>query len=224
MCGRYEVHTPIEEIARIFDAQPDDEVKTFGARYNVAPTLRVPVVREGRSGRILEAMTWGLVPSWSKGPARAGPVNARAETVFDKPMFRNAIRRRRCLVPADGFYEWQQRDGRKQPYHVGMADGVPFAMAGIWEYWARPGAPAMVSCALVVTQANELMASIHDRMPVIVAPEDYAGWLDASIDDPVAISAMLLPFPAGLMRAYPVSTRVNNVKNDSSDLIEAMDA
>jgi putative SOS response-associated peptidase YedK len=224
MCGRYEVHTPVEEIARIFDAQPDDEVKTFGARYNVAPSLRIPVVRQGKSGRALEAMTWGLIPSWSRDLAGPKPVNARAETVFDKPMFRSAIRRRRCLVPADGFYEWQQRDGRKQPYHVGMVDGAPFAMAGIWEYWARPERPAVVSCALVVTQPNELMASIHDRMPVIVAPEDYAAWLDPSIDDAVAIAAMLSPFPAEQMRAYPVSARVNNVKNDGPDLIEAIGA
>jgi len=224
MCGRYEVHTPVEEIARIFEAQPDDEVNTFGPRYNVAPSLRIPVVRQGKSGRALEAMTWGLIPSWSRDLAGPKPVNARAETVFDIPMFRSAIRRRRCLVPADGFYEWQQRDGRKQPYHVGMADGAPFAMAGIWEYWARPERPAVVSCALVVTQPNELMASIHDRMPVIVAPEDYAAWLDPSIDDAVAIAAMLSPFPAELMRAYPVSARVNNVKNDGPDLIEAIAA
>jgi putative SOS response-associated peptidase YedK len=224
MCGRYEVHTPVEDLARIFDAQADDEVKAFAARYNVAPSLRIPVVRETKSGRALEAMTWGLVPSWAKEGGGPKPINARAETVFDKPMFRNAIRRRRCLVPADGFYEWQQRDGRKQPYHIGMVDGAPFAIAAIWEYWARPDVAPLVSCALIVTQANDLMAPIHDRMPVIIAPEDYAAWLDPAVDDPMAIGTMLAPFPAELMRAYPVSTRVNNVKNDGPDLVKALAA
>ena len=127
-------------------------------------------------------------------------------------------------MPADGFYEWQQREGRKQPYHIGMVDDAPFALAGIWECRAQPGAPALVSCALIVTGANELMARIHERMPVIVAPEDYARWLDPRLDDPVAIQEMLQPFPAELMRAYPVSTRVNNVKNDAPDLIETIEA
>lgn len=220
MCGRYEVHTPIEEIARTFNAQPDDEVRSFGPRYNIAPTLRVPAVREAKSGRALEAMTWGLVPSWAKDLSGAKPINARAETVFDKPMFRNAVRRRRCLLPADGFYEWQQRPGRKQPYHVGMIDDGLFAMAGIWEYWARGEAQPVVSCAVIVTGANELMAGIHERMPAIIAREDWSKWLDPSIDDPTAIATMLAPFPAEQMRAYPVGTRVNNVKNEGPELIE----
>ncbi len=224
MCGRYEVHTPIAEIARIFDAQPVGDVLAFGARYNIAPSLQVPVVRERTPGRILETMSWGLLPGWAKDAKSVRPINARAETVFEKPMFRSAVRRRRCLVPADGFYEWQQREGRKQPYHIGMVDDAPFALAGIWECRAQPGAPALVSCALIVTGANELMARIHERMPVIVAPEDYARWLDPRLDDPVAIQEMLQPFPAELMRAYPVSTRVNNVKNDAPDLIDTIEA
>jgi putative SOS response-associated peptidase YedK len=224
MCGRYEIHTPVEEIARVFAAQPDEEVRGMGARFNIAPSLRVPVVRQGQHGRALEAMTWGLVPSWARDLSGPKPVNARSETVFDKPMFRTAIRRRRCLLPADGFYEWQQRPGGKQPYHVGMADGSVFAMAGIWEYWAREGAAPRVSCAILVTGANELMSSIHERMPVIVAPEDHVAWLDPAIDDPIAVARMLVPFPSELMRAYPVSARVNNVKNDARDLIEAIRA
>jgi putative SOS response-associated peptidase YedK len=219
MCGRYEVHTPVEEIARIFGAQPEVEAAALPPRYNVAPTLRVPVVRTGRHGRALEAMTWGLVPGWAKDLSGPKPVNARAETVFDKPMFRTAIRRRRCLLPADGFYEWQQRPGGKQPYHIGMADGQVFALGGIWEYWAREGQPALVSCAVIVTHANTLMASIHDRIPVVIDPRDYSAWLSADADDG-AIMRMLAPFPPERMRAYPVSTRVNNVKNDAPDLIQ----
>jgi putative SOS response-associated peptidase YedK len=134
MCGRYEVHTPVEEIARRFEARLTPDAAGLQPRYNVAPTLAVPVVRENADGRVLEAMTWGLVPSWAKVASGAKPINARAETVFDKPMFRNAIRRRRCLIPVDGFYEWQTGPLRKQPYHVGMIDDALFAFAGIWEY------------------------------------------------------------------------------------------
>ena len=137
MCGRYEAHTPVEEIARRFDARLTPEAALLPPRYNIAPTLAVPVVRESSGGRLLEAMTWGLMPSWAKDPSGARPINARAETIFDKPMFRNAIRRRRCLIPADGFYEWHAEPQRKQPYHIGMVDGALFAFAGIWEYWAR---------------------------------------------------------------------------------------
>jgi putative SOS response-associated peptidase YedK len=220
MCGRYEVHTPVEEIARRFEAGLTPAVAALQPRYDVAPSLAVPVVREGRNGRVLEAMTWGLVPSWSGDATGAKPINARAETVFDQPMFRNAIRRRRCLIPADGFYEWQAGALRKQPYHVGLVDGGLFAFAGIWEYWARAGQEPRVSCAIIVTQANELVARIHERMPVIIAPEDYARWLDPVCADQAAIGPMLTPFPAELMRAYAVGTRVNSAANDDAQLLE----
>jgi putative SOS response-associated peptidase YedK len=222
MCGRYEVHTPIEEIARRFEARLTPEAAALQPRYNVAPTLEVPVVRESSEGRVLEAMTWGLVPSWAKDPSGAKPINARAETVFDKPMFRNAIRRRRCLIPADGFYEWRAGPQRKQPYHVGMVDDALFALAGVWEYWARAGQEPRVTCAIIVTQANELMAPIHDRMPVIIAPEDYARWLAPATADEASIARMLTPFPAELMRAYAVGTRVNSAKNDGAELLEPL--
>jgi putative SOS response-associated peptidase YedK len=219
MCGRYEVHTPVAEIARRFDARLTDEAAALPARYNVAPTLRVPVVRASTPGRLLEAMTWGLVPGWAKDLSGIKPINARAETVFDSPMFRNAVRRRRCLVPADGFYEWQVRAGRKQPFHIGMADGGVFAFGGIWEYWAREGEEPRVTCAILVTRANELMAAIHDRVPVIIAPEDYAAWLDPQTGERSALAQLFEPYPAELMRATAVGTRVNNVKNDGPDLV-----
>jgi putative SOS response-associated peptidase YedK len=219
MCGRYEVHTPVEEIARRFDARLTPAAAVLPPRYNIAPTLAVPVVRESSDGRRLEAMTWGLVPSWAKDPAGARPINARAETIFDKPMFRNAIRRRRCLLPADGFYEWRTEPQRKQPYHIGMVDRALFAFAGIWEYWARAPEEPRVTCAIIVTQANELMARIHERMPVIIAPEDYARWLDPNADQG-SIAGMLAPFPSELMRAHAVGTRVNSAKNDGPELLE----
>jgi putative SOS response-associated peptidase YedK len=224
MCGRYEVHTPVEEIARRFDAAMSDEAAALPARYNIAPTLRVAVVRESDSGRQLEAMTWGLLPSWAKDTAGVKPINARVETVFEKPMFRNAIRRRRCLIPADGFYEWQAGPVRKQPFHIGMADDSMFALGGIWEYWSKPGETPVVSCAILVTAANELMATIHDRMPVIIRPEHYAQWLDARRADRSALAPMLEQFPAEEMRAYPVSTRVNNVRNEGPELIAPLPA
>jgi len=163
------------------------------------------------------------VPGWCKDLSGVKPINARAETVFDKPMFRTGIRRRRCLIPVDGFYEWQAGGARKQPYWIGMADSSLFAFGGIWEYWAKEGATPLLSCAIVVTHANEMVANIHDRMPVIVAPEDYARWLDPAVDAREAIEPMMQPFPAELMRAYPVSTRVNNARNDDAGLLERVE-
>ncbi|HXV08897.1 MAG TPA: SOS response-associated peptidase [Burkholderiales bacterium] len=220
MCGRYELHTPVEEVARRFDAVLTDAARALPPRYNIAPTLQVPVLRQGRRGREIEAMTWGLTPSWAKDRSGVKPINARAETVFERPMFRNAIARRRCLLPADGFYEWQRGPARKQPYHVGMADGGLLALAGVWEYWAQEGQEPLVSCCIVVTDANALMAAIHERMPVIIAPQDYARWLDPALSGRATIEPMLAPLPAAEMRAYPISTRVNDVKNDAPELIE----
>jgi putative SOS response-associated peptidase YedK len=223
MCGRYELHTPVEDLARRFDAALTDEAAALPPRYNIAPTLRVPVVRAVERGRRIEAMTWGLLPSWAKDAVRVRPINARVETVFEKPMFRNAIKRRRCLVPADGFYEWRAEPAGKQPFHIGMVDGASFAFGGIWEYWAKPEHEPVVSCAILVTAANELMAKIHDRMPVIVRPEHYAGWLDPTLSDPRALAPMLEQFPAEEMRAYPVSKRVNSARNEGADLVQPLD-
>ncbi len=220
MCGRYELHTRTSEIARRFDAQLIESMQESAPRYNVAPSTAVPVVREGRHGRVLEPMSWGLVPGWCKDLSGPKPINARVETVFDKPMFRSGIRRRRCLIPADGFYEWKAGGARKQPYWIGMADHALFAFAGIWEYWAKEGADPLISCAIVVGEANALICAIHDRMPVIVAPEDYARWLDPALDAREAIEPMLRPYPAELMRAYPVGTRVNDVRNDDAALLD----
>jgi putative SOS response-associated peptidase YedK len=222
MCGRYEVHTPVEDIARRFDAALTEEASALAPRYNVAPSLKIPAVRVRRGARELAALTWGLVPNWAKDLSGTKPINARAEALFDKPMFRTAIRRHRCLIPADGFYEWQQRPSGRQPWHIGMVDGGVFAFGGIWEFWARPEQEPVVSCAIIVTAANELVEKIHERMPVIVAPEDYARWLDLELQDPGEIGKMLTPYPAELMQAYPVSTSVNNVKNEGPELVQPL--
>jgi len=223
MCGRYEVHTPVEDLARQFEAALTPDAAALPLRYNVAPSLKVPVVRFRKRQREVAALSWGLLPSWSKDARMHRPINARADSVFDKPMFRNAIARRRCLIPADGFYEWQQGPGGKQPWHVGMLDHSTFALGGIWEYWAKPGGEPVLSCAVVVTDANELVAKIHDRMPVIVAPEDYDRWLDPELTDPMEIQRMLAPYPAEEMRAYPVSHEVNNANNEGPQLIQPLE-
>lgn len=220
MCGRYEVHTPVEELARRFDAALTEEAALLPPRYNVAPSLKIPAVRVRHDRRELSALTWGLTPNWAKDSSVAKPINARAEAIFENPVFRLAIRRRRCLIPADGFYEWQRRQsGGKQAWHVGMIDGGLFALGGVWEYWAGEQAEPVLSCAIVVTDANRLMAKIHDRMPVIVAREDYARWLDPHLTDPNSILPMLAAYPADEMLAYPVSARVNNARNEGPDLI-----
>jgi len=221
MCGRYELHTPIQEVARRYDALLDAQARDLPPRYNIAPSLRVPVLHRSEHGRRIGLMTWGLTPAWAKSDVRVQPSNARAETVFDKPMFRTAIRRRRCVLPADGFYEWQQGPARKQPYRVGMADGSLLALAGIWETWTPAGEPPRATCAILVTAANALVAPIHQRMPVIVRERDLAAWLDPELTDRGEIAPMLAPLPPEALAAYPVSTRVNNARNDGPDLILA---
>jgi len=222
MCGRYELHSPVEELAREFDALLRADPAQLPPRYNIAPSLMVPVVRVRKGERELAALSWGLLPSWNKSGQGNRPINARAETLFDKPMFRNAIARRRCLIPADGFYEWQRRPGGKQPWHIGMLDDKTFALGGIWEYWAAEGHQPVLSCAIIVTDANELVRKLHERMPLIIAREDWDRWLDPEVNNAAQIEQLLKPYPAEEMRAYPVSDRVNNAKNDDATLIEPL--
>ncbi|MCC6193185.1 MAG: SOS response-associated peptidase [Burkholderiales bacterium] len=217
MCGRYELHTHPAALALLFGLPHPPAI---GPRYNMAPTQDVPVIRRNRAGeRELAQVRWGLVPRWAKDPSiGARLINARAETVADKPAFRMALRHHRCLVPADGFYEWMPRaSGGKQPMHVGMRDGGTFAMAGLTERWLSPEGHVLDSCAIVTTQSNALLAPVHDRMPVIIAPEHYERWLVAAGDD---VADLLVPYPAQAMTFYPVSTRVNAVRNDDASLIE----
>jgi putative SOS response-associated peptidase YedK len=217
MCGRFELHTNPAAIALAFGlAHPP----AIAPRYNIAPMQDVPVIRATRSGeRELAQVRWGLVPRWAKDPSiGARMINARAETVAEKPSFRIAFQRHRCLIPADGFYEWKPGPAGKQPIRVGMKDERPFAFAGLTERWLSPGGEVLDSCTIVTTTANALLATMHDRMPVIVAPSDYARWLDVASD--ADVTDLLAPYPADAMTWYPVSTRVNSVRHDDAALIE----
>jgi putative SOS response-associated peptidase YedK len=218
MCGRYVIRAPTKTIAkmhRVFDAP------LFEARYNVAPTQSVPIVRAKDGTREMVLVRWGLIPSWAKD-ANIGYrlINARADTVATKPSFRSAFKRRRCLVPADGFYEWKKGRKVKQPFYIHRKDEEPFAFAGLWESWENPeDGKEVQSCSLITTEANKLMAPIHDRMPVILDPSACDQWLDA--DEPVSdLHSLLKPFPPAELTAYPVSLYVNSPKNQGPKCIE----
>jgi len=218
MCGRYELHTHPAAIALAFGL---NRVPELHARYNIAPMTEVAVVRvDSEGGRELVRMRWGLVPRWAKDPGiGARMINARAETLSEKPSFRTAYRRHRCLIPANGFYEWREVTSphpHKEPLHIGMQDGSVFAFAGLSERWLGADGDVLDTCTIVTTMANTLLRPLHDRMPVIVAPEHYARWLDPkqpSADD------LLAPYPSAAMAWYPVSTRLNAVRNDDESLL-----
>jgi putative SOS response-associated peptidase YedK len=223
MCGRYELHSHPAAIALAFGLDHPPDVH---ARYNIAPMTEVPVVRVGNDGRReLVRMRWGLVPRWAKDPSiGAKMINARAETVAEKISFKLAFRRHRCLLPADGFYEWRDvatPHPHKEPLHIGMKNGALFGFAGLYERWLSEEGEVLDSCTIVTTEANSLMRSLHDRMPVIVAPENYALWLDPA--HPVG-EDLLAPYPADAMAWYPVSTRVNVARNDDPTLIKPVAA
>lgn len=221
MCGRYELHTHPAALALAFGLKLPPSLLP---RYNIAPTQEVPVIRQSTAGeRELAFVRWGLVPRWAKDPAiGARMINARAETLAEKPSFRTALQKHRCLVPADGFYEWKQTaSGAKQPIHIGMKDGSTFAFAGLAERWLSPEGEVLDTCTIVTTHANAMLSVMHDRMPAIVHPSQYERWLDVAIPD---VADLLVPYPAEAMRWYPVSTRVNAVRNDDARLIEALAA
>lgn len=212
MCGRYVLTVTGRVLARLFDL---DEIPDVAARYNIAPTQQVPIVRVGTSGRRLDAVRWGLIPPWAKDPAIGNRmINARAETVAEKPAFRSAFRRRRCLVPATGFYEWRREGGRKQPYLVRFADERPFAIAGLWETWRQPEGAPVESCVLITTRPNPVVARLHDRMPVIIPRPQHDRWLEPAERNPEQLRNLLVPHPPEEMEAFPVSLRVNNPAND----------
>ncbi len=226
MCGRYTylfTWKQLHRLMRLSDVPPED----LTPRYNVAPTQLVPAVRQdasgGRHGVILR---WGLIPSWATDPSIGGRmINARGESVAEKPAFRTALSRRRCLVPVSGFYEWQVIPGQKakQPWWIGRTDREPFAIAGLWERWTK-GPEPLETFTLITTTPNDLMAPLHDRMLVIVAPQDYDLWLDPAITDSAAVTPLLRPAPVDGLEAYPISTRVNSPRFDDPSLIEPADA
>ncbi|HZY87850.1 MAG TPA: SOS response-associated peptidase [Gemmataceae bacterium] len=211
MCGRFLLLTSGKDIAETFDLTGFPEL---APRYNVAPTQTVLAVRAAGAGREAVRLRWGLVAPWAKD-AKVAPINARAETAAEKPMFRHAMRKRRCLIPADGSYEWLAIAGekRKQAYCFRARDGRPFAFAGLWERWEGPERP-VESCAILTTAANELVRPVHDRMPVIKPREHWAAWLDPQLQDTAELVPLLRPYPSDAMRAYPVGPLVSNPRND----------
>jgi putative SOS response-associated peptidase YedK len=220
MCGRFTLHTPPDVLREHFGL--DESPQHVEASYNITPSQEIVAVRETDGRREVVPLRWGLIPSWSKD-IRTGNrmINARAETVAVKPAYRAAFRRRRCLIPADGFYEWRQAEGGKQPYHIRMRNGGVFAFAGVWERWVGYD-ERIESCSILVTEANDTIRPVHDRMPVIVSPEDYGQWLDPSLADAERLTGLLRPYPASAMVAYPVTRRVNNPANNDPGCIEPL--
>jgi putative SOS response-associated peptidase YedK len=222
MCGRFALYSDPFTLARRFEAEALPELRP---RYNIAPTQNIPIVREEEGKRRFALARWGLIPHWAKDMKIGySTINARAETVADKPAFGNAFRNRRCLVPADGFYEWQAIAGSKvkQPWFIALRDREPMAFAGLWERWRNPEGEELESCSIIVTDANEIMRPIHDRMPVILAPEDWDVWFETDTKYAGSLQSLLKPYPAEDMVAWPVSTKVNSPGNDSVECMEAV--
>ncbi|HAJ63965.1 MAG TPA: hypothetical protein DCP31_35930 [Cyanobacteria bacterium UBA8543] len=222
MCGRYSQSQSAEIIAQAFQV---DNVPTLKPRYNIAPTQSVPTVLQtsASTNRQFKMLHWGLIPSWAKDQKMgARLINARAETVAEKPAFRSAFKQRRCLVLADGFYEWQQQEDKKQkqPFYIRLSGDRPFAFAGLWEHWEDATGEEIESCSLLTTEPNELMSTIHNRMPVILEPKDYDLWLDPEVKKPELLQPLLRPYVSEEMTAYPVSKTVNKPSNDSTECIE----
>jgi putative SOS response-associated peptidase YedK len=218
MCGRYTLHTAFETLQKHF--QVSNQLKLI-PRFNIAPSQSVAAVRMGTTDWELAMLTWGLVPFWAKDK-KIGyrTINARAETVASKPAFRAAFRQRRCLIPADGFYEWKSQPGGKQPFYIRLKNKDVFAFAGLWEQWKSETGETLESCTIIVTDANELVRSIHDRMPVILNPNDYETWLNPSENSADHLSTLLKPYPPDQMVAYSVGRGVNNPRHDSPTCIE----
>ncbi len=221
MCGRFALHTSAAELAEIFEV---DEV--VGApespSFNTAPTQEVAAVRNSEAGRRqLVKLRWGLVPSWARDPGEIGTlINARGETLYDRPAFRDSVAGRRCLVPADGFYEWHTEHGLRQPYYIRRRDGRPFAMAGLWDRWTGPGEPPLESCTIITTDPNDLVGSLHDRMPVILDDEGVRLWLDPETRFLEDLQPLFRPPPSAVLEAFPVDRRVNRPQVDDAGCIE----
>jgi putative SOS response-associated peptidase YedK len=221
MCGRVVAASSREYFGSAFDVTEvvGDELPLS---YNVAPQAFVYSIVDTPTARRLGVMQWGLVPSWAADPlAGPRPINARLETLLDKPQFADALERRRCLLPVDGFYEWEKLpDGRRQPYFIAGADDRPLALAGLWDRWIGSEGDAHVTCTIVTTAANATMSVLHDRMPAILEPAAWSDWLDPTLHDPVEASSLLRPAAEGMVRLAPANPRANNAKNDGPDLLE----
>lgn len=222
MCGRFTLSQSTEAIASAFNLT---QIAPLEPRYNIAPTQLVPCVLypAAQSASQLQMLRWGLIPAWAKDLAiGAKLINARAETVGEKPSFKSAFKRRRCLIIADGFYEWQRQEGKKQPYYFRLQNVQPFAFAGLWEQWKSPDEETITSCTILTTEANALLRPIHNRMPVIIDPKDYNIWLDTEVQKPELLQPLLQPYQADLMTSYAVSTKVNNPRNNTPECINSL--
>ena len=219
MCGRFTQERPTSDLAEIFEAE--DLVGLPGERFNVAPTDPAVVVVQRQERRAVTAYRWGLTPHWAASPkGGARMINARAETILQAPAFRDAFRRKRCLVPVDSFYEWRREGSIRQPFRIHRPDGRPFALAGVWDGWHDPETEEVVrSFSIVTTGPNEVTAPIHDRMPVVLTPETWDRWLDPELPDPSELVGLLIPADDDLLEAYRVSRAVNDIRNDSPGLI-----
>lgn len=218
MCGRYRLSRRKQILEEQFDTAPWED--DWNPRYNIAPTQPVPVIRQHPREPIrqISVMKWGLIPHWAKDASgAAGTINARSETAAEKPAFRDPMRYRRCLIPADAFYEWKRNGASKQPYCFEVNDGEMFAFAGLWDGWKNAEGQWVKTCAILTTTPNAVTSAIHDRMPVIVHPDSYDLWLDPGTTKAQVVSELLKPYDARLMRSYPISTRINQVANDDED-------
>jgi putative SOS response-associated peptidase YedK len=216
MCGRFTLTIDINRVAHVFGVAPSIQVPP---RYNVAPTQDVVTIMRNGTAH-LDLLRWGLIPSWAKDASMgARMINARAETLAEKPSFKRLLHSRRCLVIADGFYEWKQEHGAKTPMYITLKDQEPFAFAGLWDSWKDPEGQQVRTCTIITTEPNELMASIHNRMPAILPQQGIEEWLDPAQNDDHALLSLLAPYPANEMAARPVSKLVNNPKYDSAELI-----
>lgn len=218
MCGRYRLSHRKQLVEEYFDSVSGEE--EWSPRYNVAPIQPVPIVRQNPTQPIreLSLVRWGLIPSWAKDTSVAAQmINARSETAATKPAFRDALQFRRCLILADGFYEWRRTGKVKQPYCFEVAEGKLFAFAGIWERWKAPSGTMVETCSILTTTPNAVTSAVHDRMPVILHPDNYDLWLDPRMRSVAAVCELLKPYDARMMRCYPVSTRINHVANDDPE-------
>lgn len=222
MCGRYSLFADYSSLLERFDIEEVSiDESEYTPSYNIAPTHQVlAVVNDGTKNR-LGMLRWGLIPPWAKDEKIGSKmINARAETAAEKPSFRNAFKKKRCLIIADSFYEWRRTDDQKTPMRIKLKSGEPFAFAGLWESWKSPEGKTISTCSILTTKPNDLMATIHDRMPVVLSKDAEKVWLDPKVDDPEVLGKLLKPFDASEMEAYEVSSAVNSPKNNGPELID----
>ena len=219
MCGRFTLHTPESRIREVFDLGQSEPLG-LKPRYNIAPSQQVPIIRDRETSREMIMVRWGLVPHWSKEPkTKYSTINARIESVAEKPAYRFPSKHRRCLIPADGFYEWKVVNGHKIPHHIRMRNGDVFALAGLWDRWEGEGA-CLDSCSIIVMPANEVMKSLHERMPALIAPAHYDLWLDARITDKDELMGYLNSAPSSQLVTYPISPWVNSPQHDDERCLQ----